>query len=297
MKKILLATTALAMTAGMAAADVRVSGDGRMGAVYNSALATQWDLQGRARVSFTMSATGDHGLTFGGTLRVSQNFGMPVPAAVATQNGSVWIQGAGLRVTMGDIDGAVRSRVGTLTGGLGFTGAMRAGNTVGTAQGGDGGNAHSLRADYSFSGVSVSASVRLNGDNPEIGVSFNGTQMGSLPGFVAGLGYQNLTAGNVGNWWVSAQYGFSDITVGGTYHHNGTAGSYRIWADYVMGNITIGARYAAGGVGSSYNNSDMISLGGSYGLGGGARLHGAIGSENIAGVNRTRAEFGVTFAF
>ena len=313
MKKILLATTALAMTAGMAAADVRISGDGRMGAQYNG---TTWSLNGRARVSVTLSASGDHGLTFGGTLRAAQSFGtvgaagLPVPvnnaAGIAMNdgrltNGSVWIEGAGLRLTMGDINDAVRHRVPVFMGTLGYTGGMRGGNVRGASQGDDAGagGANSLRADYSFSGVGVSASILGNGNNPAIAASFNGTQMGSLPGFTAAAGALFVTGGAT-EYWLAATYNFSDITVGGVYNHNGVGGSYRLVADYVMGNLSVGARYANGQAGSSFSVGGVATsyygIGASYGLGGGARIHGAVGSTQAA-ATVTTAEVGVTFAF
>ena len=69
MKKVLFATSALVALAGAASAEVAVSGDGRMGMIYDGE-----DIQfsSRARAKFTMTGTSDSGLEFGGAFRVDQ---------------------------------------------------------------------------------------------------------------------------------------------------------------------------------------------------------------------------------
>ena len=62
MKKILLATSILAATTGYAAAEVAVSGTGRMGIVYDG---NDVQFSSRARVIFDLSAESDNGLSFG----------------------------------------------------------------------------------------------------------------------------------------------------------------------------------------------------------------------------------------
>ncbi|AQS49600.1 hypothetical protein BMG03_18725 [Thioclava nitratireducens] len=98
MKKVLFATTALVFSAGIAAAEVSVGGDGRMGVVYNG---SDWNFSSRIRVSFTASGTTDGGLEFGGSMRADQ--------ATAATNGtaaSVYISGAFGKLSMGDVVGA-----------------------------------------------------------------------------------------------------------------------------------------------------------------------------------------------
>ncbi|MBI6629658.1 porin [Pontibaca salina] len=69
MKKVLFATTALIATAGMAAADVTISGYGRFGLDYNDANATETNLTSRLRLQFDMSTETDGGVTLGARLR------------------------------------------------------------------------------------------------------------------------------------------------------------------------------------------------------------------------------------
>ena len=97
MKKILLATTVLGMTAGFAAADVSVSGDARMGVVSTDGDSV---FSSRMRIKFSGSGTTDGGLSFGGSFRANDAQG-----AKAGTAGSVFISGAFGKISMGDVDG------------------------------------------------------------------------------------------------------------------------------------------------------------------------------------------------
>ncbi|ATX67165.1 porin [Roseinatronobacter bogoriensis] len=119
MKKLLLATTALTLSAGVAAADVAVSGDARMGLEYNG---DDVQLTSRARVIFTMTGETDTGLAFGASFRGDQ-----IGGANGNTNmnaGTVFISGAFGKLSFGDVGSAARSAVGDLHGvgltGLGF---------------------------------------------------------------------------------------------------------------------------------------------------------------------------------
>ena len=106
MKKLLLASTALVMSAGVAAADVSLSGDARMGLVYNG---DDVEFNSRARVTFTLSGETSTGLAFGGSFRADQATG-----ATTGELGSVFISGEFGRLSMGDVDGAALAAVGDL---------------------------------------------------------------------------------------------------------------------------------------------------------------------------------------
>lgn len=122
MKKVLLATTMLVAGASIAAADVTLSGDARMGLISNFEDTTtpfaESDLifTSRARVTFTLSAETDSGLAFGGSFR-ADNAGN----ASVGQAGNVFVSGAFGRLSMGDVDGAAQSATGHVAG-VGLTG-------------------------------------------------------------------------------------------------------------------------------------------------------------------------------
>jgi len=126
MKKILLATTILSVSAGFAAADVSVSGDARMGVVATDGASV---FSSRMRVKFTGSGTTHGGLTFGGSFRAADANG-----AGAGTKGSVYISGAFGKISMGDVDSGDAAAVGQLAS-VGYTG-LGSGNSINYASDG-----------------------------------------------------------------------------------------------------------------------------------------------------------------
>jgi outer membrane protein OmpU len=121
MKKLLLATSILAGTASIAAAEITLSGDARMGFLNNVLFdtLTQDDDTGftsRARVQFTFSGETDGGLSFGASFRADN-----ASSASSGTAGSVFLSGAFGKISMGDVDGAALSAVGHVDG-VGLTG-------------------------------------------------------------------------------------------------------------------------------------------------------------------------------
>ena len=132
MKQILLASTALVAFAGAAAAEVAISGSGRMGMVYDKSIFNDdivivngapkrtsdagFRFDSRVRVAFTLTQETDAGVTFGGSVRADN-----ASAGNKGQGGSVFMSGAFGKLSMGDVDGAAESAVGNLSG-VGYTG-------------------------------------------------------------------------------------------------------------------------------------------------------------------------------
>ena len=114
MKKILLATTLLAASAGFASAEVALSGKGRMGVVYDGNDAV---FSSRIRIYFTASGETDSGLSFGAEVRNDQS------GVDNTENddSTVYISGAFGKITMGDTGNAADALVGQVSG-VGYTG-------------------------------------------------------------------------------------------------------------------------------------------------------------------------------
>ena len=126
MKKLLIASTALVMVAGAAAAEVKLSGDARMGMAYDGGSATQsheWNFSSRARVQFTLSGTTDSGLEFGAKFRTSdirgdktdkngKGEGLEDPRE--GNRGTVFLSGAFGTITMGDVTSASEELFGDL---------------------------------------------------------------------------------------------------------------------------------------------------------------------------------------
>ncbi|HHW33328.1 MAG TPA: porin [Paracoccus solventivorans] len=119
MKKALLATTALVLSAGVAAADVKLSGYGRTGIIYyESDLADAKETQVISRLRMNLDATTetDAGVEFGGRLRLqydqnadSHDGSHDGRDMLRTQAGKLWISAQGLTVEVGNIETAIDS--------------------------------------------------------------------------------------------------------------------------------------------------------------------------------------------
>ncbi|QUS36488.1 porin [Falsirhodobacter algicola] len=121
MKKILLATSILAATTGYAAAEVSLTGDARMGVVFDG---EDVQFSERARVRFNLSGQTDTGLEFGAAFRAheandSQTGGFA--SDVEDRESTVWISGAFGQLEMGDVASAAEEAIGDLDG-VGFSG-------------------------------------------------------------------------------------------------------------------------------------------------------------------------------
>lgn len=113
MKKVLFATSALVLSAGFASAEVALSGDGRMGVVYDGDDA---QFSSRARVKFTLTGESDAGLSFGAAFRVDQeNYSSnDYRSAARGTAGAVWISGTYGKLSMGDVVSASEKAIGDL---------------------------------------------------------------------------------------------------------------------------------------------------------------------------------------
>jgi outer membrane protein OmpU len=106
MKKILLATTMLAGTAGFAAAEVAISGYAEMG-IY-SGVTGDVEFWQDVDVTFKMSGTTDGGLEFGASVDLDETTPLPgLDDSTDDQGYSVYISGTFGKLTLGDTDGAM----------------------------------------------------------------------------------------------------------------------------------------------------------------------------------------------
>ncbi|WP_435164628.1 porin [Falsirhodobacter sp. 1013] len=121
MKKLLLATSILAATTGYAAAEISLTGDARMGVVYDG---EDVQFSERARVRFNMSGQTDTGLEFGASFRADQANGSASGGSFGNdtgKRGTVWISGAFGKLEMGDVNSAAEEAFGDLNP-IGFSG-------------------------------------------------------------------------------------------------------------------------------------------------------------------------------
>lgn len=111
MKKALFATTALVLSAGVAAADVTISGYGRTGIIYyedqvdgagNPVNDTQ--VVSRLRMNIDASTTTDSGIDFGARFRLQWDQGESTSGA---NPGKLYVTAQGLTVEVGNVDTAI----------------------------------------------------------------------------------------------------------------------------------------------------------------------------------------------
>jgi outer membrane protein OmpU len=225
MKKILLATTVLAMSAGFAAADVAVSGSARMGIV-----STDGDtiFSSRVRVSFSGSGTTDGGLAFGGSIRADNAVGGNAGTA-----GSTFISGAFGKISMGDVSSGDNAAVGQLSS-VGYQG-LGSGNSISYAA--DGGSVGLGDDSENYSGAD-GAKVLYTYSAGALSVNASSAQLSNGPANhqAYGLGV-SYTAGAA---TLAVGYGTNEISEG---EDTGSITDVSASAKYVMGATTIKAIY------------------------------------------------------
>ena len=330
MKKVLFATTALVATAGVASADVAVSGMAEMGLFGGTGVAGDPAFFTDIDVTFTMSGETDNGLTFGAAVDLDE--GGAGAAAVANNRDdggiAIFLSGDFGTVTLGDTDGAMDwalteawvGNAGSInddeTGHAGALGSYLDGVYDGQI----------LRYNYSIGDFGFAISAELD----DAGVRDNGYAIGFRYGIDIGggsvnlgLGYQEATTGPAGiagfantgipvapNILVTAigvsaavnldnglqaalQYSEWDFNNGvNTAEHLG------LGVGYAFDAITVSANWGA----YSSNNAALDATEGygiaaAYDRGGGASVHVGYGnSSNLAG-STSSWSFGVAMSF
>ncbi len=274
MKKVLFTSTALVLTAGVASADIAITGGANMGLKYNGTTTTVHN-----EIDFNIVGTGetDGGVAFGASIDLDADSNNSTSTTNAVSDPEVFISYNGLKLSVGDIDSAA-DRGGLSD--LGYDGigiddvAEEPG--VGTTRGFGGDD---VRVDYSFGDISVAASTDSSASGDwAIGAS------ASFDAFSVDLG-----AGDTGGtdfWHLTAGYSAGAISAKATYGEVGTADAYGLYVAYTTGDVTVSAAYADDG------SADAYGIGVAYDLGG-ATVAGAVGE--IGGT--TVADLGISFSF
>lgn len=318
MKKIFLTSTALVLTAGVAAADVTVSGDGRMGVLYDdTGLAStndrledkKWQFTSRIRIKFAASGETDGGLAFGGSVRADHydtasnavtNAAGDVVAIQDTRGalngaaGEVFISGSFGKLAMGDVSGGAETVVGDLAG-VGLTGL-----------GDQNENRYLLGANdpsalYSYSVEGLTLALGLSDDEEySIGAGYDGSNWG------IGIGYERVPTGTplgitvdgsnfitgvtesrTDQVIVGANASFGGFTIIGTYgqvngftsNKKGKYDQYGISGQYGFDATTVTAYWREQKADDGEGSSETIN---SYGLGAEYDLGG--GASVVAGI-------------
>jgi outer membrane protein OmpU len=274
MKKILLATAALSAMTGYAAAEVVVSGEARMGLIYDG---DDTLLTSRVRVKFAMTGTTDGGLEFGANIRADQSG----QGNTANNDSTVFIKGAFGKLTFGDNDSAANALVGHVSGvgltGLGDFNELRYLGQTDT----------SALYEYSSGALSFAASVgQLDSadDAKSIAVKY------STDAFSVALGFED--AANIQHIALGGSVTFGAATIKAVVSDVDVAGDetqFAVSVDYVAGAGTYTAFVTDKG---DFND---FGIGAAYDLGGGATVKGGI--VRVDGADVTIADIGIAMKF
>lgn len=287
MKKVLFATTALVATAGVAAAEVSLSGSAEIGILGGDSIDTQFfhDFD----VKFTLSGETDNGLTFGATMDLDEVFGGgtdTIPTAVDiggadVNDSSVFISGNFGTITMGDTDGAFDWALQE----IGIGSAIADDHTTHGGFSGNSGldgstDAQIARYDNTFGDFAIAISAELDdapvdtaGTTWGLGLKYSAALGGVDLGF--GLGYQENDLDDIVGVSIDAQFagGFRAIL---NYSDQDTTGDYvGIGLGYTMDALTVSANY-----GEFETGVDGYGLAVNYDLGGGAVVQFGYGDDN-----------------
>jgi outer membrane protein OmpU len=287
MKKILIATTALVMTAGIASAEshasaIALSGSARMGVVYNG---TDALFSSRVRVSAAMSGTTDGGLSFGASMRFDQ-IGGNGGASTGDTNGdsTVYLSGEFGKITMGDVGGAADALVGQVDG-VGYEGTLDGLHEIGFI----GTTKTAFYYEKSTAGgltFGIGAG-QVGSDELNVGVKY------ATDKFTVALGYEDDSTTGASHNRISAS---GSVTLGAAtikakYSSDSaiTDDAFAVSASGTFGGVGVTAFY------TDFGTSQNIGLGGKYDLGGGASIVGGV--VNVGATDDTVADLGLSFSF
>ena len=279
MKKILLSTSALTLLAGAAAADVNVSGYGRIGISSSGGASSQYT---RVNLNFSGSSTTDGGLTMNVQTRMRATGAATTVWAAPTAS----ISNGSMTLHVGNSTGAIGSTAGIWGCGAIMWGCSDLANDnwsdwASRSSGGAGPDA--VRLDMALGGATVSVSGG-NGNDAELAVSM------PMGGGSVGIGYDNDNAASTSHPITQINYSgsVSGMGVGLKLMQQNAVNAYM---------ASISAPAGAGSVylfaGRQLDTSNNYGLRYNQSLGGGASMQ--VGATNAAGTTTVGA--GVHFGF
>ena len=289
MKKLLIASTALVATAGMAAADITMSGYAEIG-MRDGGGAVGMEMHSDMDIGFKLSGASDNGLTFGASIDLDE-----VSNGIASTGGphAVHVSGGFGTLTMGDTDGALdkaNAEVASLT-------AIADDHTAHSGYNGGAGldSGDILRYDTTYNGFGISASLAQSdaavaNDVIAYGIT---TTLGTvaLSAAYQDNNTQDITAvsakSNVGGLGITANYSEASMgTTATSYEHTG------VGLAYTLNGVSLHANYGNYDFDNG-TNADGYGLAANYGLGGGATVMVGYGNGTAQGATADVTTFSV----
>jgi outer membrane protein OmpU len=305
MKKILVATTALIATTGMAAAEISFGGFGRFGVLYEENGAEETQIESRFRLTVTGTTETDSGIKFGGRIRVEANDGDQDSLGGGNGFGGAgfWAETGGFRMDVGNTSDVLDSGDAFSYGGTGvsFIGNIDQGGNVGTKKkdgfGAGGADQTTVKVRYNVGDLTLAASysdddTAGDGASTQVGVgyTFGDYRVGAVYGNGGVAGSDDFK-----QWAIGFGATFGDLALNGIVFDNNIDGEDTVIgmsAAYQVSSAT--ALQFAVSTGGKKTNDTTFGIGASHSLGGGVSISGGVGS--LASGN-TYADLGVKFNF
>jgi outer membrane protein OmpU len=307
MKKVLLATTVLLLSAGVAAADVSVGGDGRMGIISTDGADAAFT--SRIRISFSASGETDGGLTFGGSIRADNAAAVASCTGTDTDTsgdfdaltcttagggvngaaGSVYVSGSFGKLSMGDVSGAVEAAVGDAAG-VGLTGLGDFNELAYLS------NATRPAARWDLSIGDLGLHVSADNPGPAGDQAYSVAVTYSMGDVSMGLGVEDNGEDSHVAAGVSAALGDASfkLVYGSKDDSNNSLGvdddQYAASISYAMGAASLTAFTE-----KNFAGQDHYGVGAAYDLGGGASLVGGIADGDS--LTDASYDFGLSMSF
>ena len=293
MKNILFATTALVATAGIASADITVTGSANVGLKYSEDRTANGDSNDDVivhnEIDFNIVATGesDNGITFGASVDLDasesdQDAG--TDQGTGANDPEVYFAVNGLKVTVGAVGNA---GVVLNTAEVGFDGLNTNSHVDAVDDSSVDGDVH---VSYAFGDYTVAASIGSDSEDTAFSVSGSTGALTYAVGFAsddsANIDYTSFGAG-----YTMGAYNFQALMVN-IDNPAGTADedTFGLSAAYTMDAMTFTVAMSdsdAAGSDASYG------IGAAYDLGGGLALKGGFGSVG----DKSVADLGLTMSF
>ncbi len=310
MKKVLLATTAVALSAGVAYAEVSISGNARMGLQYTdtpAGTAAKTTIEKRMTVDINATTETSSGITFGATMRLRSEENLGATGTIAA-GARVFLQTSGFELAMGNINGAIESMPGLYDPSVGLTGLGWGGLVTNTdGDGYDGWDAYASTqngaegVEVTYTAGAFTGHVSYS-DNSVGGLSSNGGNSGveraaaygayTMNDWTVALGVQesNALGGAEDKAILTVGGKLGDYSVGFGYADNNGTKKFALNGAATFGATTVSAYVAdedTAGTDTAYG------LGVSYDLGGASIVGGFAHTESDV----NRADLGVSFSF
>ncbi|WP_136646354.1 porin [Tabrizicola sp. YIM 78059] len=298
MKKVLLASSVLALSAGFASAEIKFSGSAVMGVGDNGID----DPRSILETYLTASASGetDAGLSFGFETTIAT---YDTDGGLNDDGTSAFISGAFGKLSMGSV--AEADEVATLPdiGGLSGLGV----DNIAEAFTGDSAGRETHDVNYTYSGgpLTFGASAHIGaageGDGYAVGVKY------SFGDAYVGIGYNDdnvsAAAGTVVSLYGGGTFGAVSVKAMWSEWDPDAAGdklnAYGVHMDYTVDALTISAQYSANDLENlAGNGHEAFGLGAAYDLGGGAKVVGGVANVTNNDLDDdTVWEMGLSFTF